>query len=509
MILLAILDGYGISADDHKNAILHAKKPFIDWAVNEFPSRTIFAHGEYVGLPKGQMGNSEVGHLNIGAGRCISPDLVVINNLIDNGNFFKNKVLLDLIGKVRVGGGRLHVMGLLSDGGIHSHLSHLAALLRMIADNGAVPVFLHAFLDGRDTEPRVADKFVLLAQELLDAHRNQYFRTVGGRSWGMDRDNNWEREKVHYDAIVAGIGAHHFASAAEAVKAAFARGETDEFIEPSVIDSPYGIDGRILDGDGVIQFNFRADRAIQMTRALTEKGFDHFDITGRPQMDMVTFTRYDEYLNVEVAFEGEMLHKTLAEVVTSAGMKVFKIAETEKWAHVTKFFNGGDADPFPGEDRKLIQSPIEVRPYYDKKPEMSALQIASELETRIAGSVYELIVANFANPDMVGHTGVFEATIKAVETVDACLKRVYNAVSKVDGILIVIGDHGNAEQKQDSHGDPATKHTINPVPFILFKKDVRLRQDEGALRDVAPTILQLMSLEQPVEMTGKSLILKK
>jgi 2,3-bisphosphoglycerate-independent phosphoglycerate mutase len=509
MILLAILDGYGITPEDKENAILHAQKPFIDLMMRNFPWRTIFAHGEYVGLPKGQMGNSEVGHLNIGSGRRIRPDLVVINDLIQNGKFFQNEVLLDLINKIKARKGRIHVMGLLSDGGIHSHISHLEALMKMISDHGEVPAFLHAFTDGRDTEPKVADKFVHQAQSTLDSHSNQYFRTVGGRSWGMDRDNNWEREKVHYDAMVKGVSEYHFQTAIQAVEAGFARNETDEYIMPSIIDLPGNIDGKILDGDGVIHFNFRADRAIQITRALTDNGFDKFDITGRPEIDMVTFTRYDEYLNVQVAFEGEILHHTLTEVVTSAGMRVFKIAETEKWAHVTKFFNGGNIDPFPGEDRKLTQSPMDVRPHYDKKPEMSALEITSELETRIAGNEYNLIVVNFANPDMVGHSGIFPATIAAVETVDACLKRVYNAVVKVGGFMIVIGDHGNAEQKMDDHGDPATKHTTNPVPFILTKKDARLRQDEGSLEDVAPTVLELLNLQKPVEMTGRSLIMER
>jgi 2,3-bisphosphoglycerate-independent phosphoglycerate mutase len=509
MIVLVIIDGFGVSRDDMKNAVLHAKKPFMDWVVSEgFPMRTIFAHGEYVGLPEGQMGNSEVGHLNIGGGRRIRPDLVIINGLIETGAFFHNPVLLELVRKVADRNGRLHLMGLLSDGGIHSHIRHLEALLKLIADNGSVATFLHGFLDGRDTEPKVADRFVAQTQAMLDSHENQFFRTVGGRSWGMDRDKNWAREEVHYNAIVRGRSDYYAETAEAAVTAAFDRGETDEFVMPSVVDLPDGIDGRVLDGDGAVHFNFRADRAIQMTRALTDEDFSGFDVTGRPRIDMVTFTRYDEYLNVEVAFEGECLHQTLTEIVTSAGLRVFKIAETEKWAHVTKFFNGGCIEPFPGEDRFLVQSPLEVRPFYDKKPEMSAPKIADELEKRIAQRMYDLIVVNFANADMVGHTGNFDATVAAVEAVDRCLKRVYDAVVKAGGTMIVTGDHGNAEQKVDEHGNPETKHTTNPVPFFIMDKSLKLRQDEGALSDIAPTILELMGLPKPEVMTGTSLVLK-
>jgi 2,3-bisphosphoglycerate-independent phosphoglycerate mutase len=507
MIVLVIVDGFGVTCVDHKNAVMHARKPFLDWVSANFPGRTIFAHGEYVGLPKGQMGNSEVGHLNIGGGRSIRPDLVVINDLIENGKFFDNPVLLDFVAKVMKRGGRLHVMGLLSDGGIHSHIRHLEALLELIARNGQATTFLDAFLDGRDTEPKVADKFIEQARKMLDSHPNQFFRTIGGRSWGMDRDKNWLREKPHYDAIVRGESKFHYGSVIEAVSAAFDRGETDEFVTPSVIGMPAGLDGRILDGDGVIHFNFRADRAVQMTQALIDERFSAFDISGRPKIDMVTFTRYDEYLDAEVAFEGDILHKTLTEVVTSAHGRVFKIAETEKWAHVTKFFNGGAMEPFPGEDRVLVQSPLEVRPFYDRKPQMSAPEIADKLTDRIRQKIDSLVVVNFANLDMVGHTGNYEATMTAVETVDSCLKQVYNAVVEAGGTMIITGDHGNAEEKADDHGNPATKHTVNPVPFYVLDSSRKLRTDGGALKDIAPTILQLMGLPQPDEMTGISLLI--
>lgn len=507
MILLAVLDGWGINpGNERKNAISEADTPFMDWVDREFPGREIFAHGEHVGLPSGQMGNSEVGHLNIGGGRKIRPDLVVINDLIESGGFFRNPALLGLIEKVRERKGRIHIMGLLSDGGIHSHINHLEALLKMIDDNGSVTTFLHAYLDGRDTEPDVADKFVRQAQDMLDGHADQYFRTVGGRSWGMDRDKNWGREKVHYDAIVKGEAEYQALSALEAVEKAFERGETDEFVTPTVIDLPDEMDGRVLDGDGIIHFNFRADRAIQMTRALTEEGFDEFDVSGRPEIDMVTFAKYDEYLNVEVAFEGEILRDTLTEVLSKEGKKVLKIAETEKWAHVTKFFNGGDMEPFENEDRILVQSPLDVRPHYDKKPEMSACEIADRLIERINGGDYDLIVVNFANPDMVGHTGVFEAGVKAVETVDKCVKRVYEAVKESEGLMIVTADHGNAEEMTDSEGHPATKHSKNPVPFYILNKDMELREGEGAIRDIAPTILDLMGIDKPDAMTGISLL---
>ncbi len=508
MIVLVILDGWGLAGDEHKNAILEANPPFMNRVAREFPGRSIFAHGEYVGLPEGQMGNSEVGHLNIGGGRKIRPDLVVINDRIEDGRFFGNKALLELVENVRKRSGRMHLMGLLSDGGIHSHIRHLEALLKLIDDNGPVPTFLHAYLDGRDTEPAVADKFVKPAQEMLDRHREMYFATVGGRSWGMDRDKNWPRVEAHYRAIVRRDASRRAVTALDAVEAAKAAGETDEFVTPTIIDLPDGLDGRVLDGDGVIHFNFRADRAIQMTRALVEQDFAEFDVSGRPRIDMVTFTMYSEYLHVPVAFESDILHDTLTEVVSRAGMKVFKISETEKWAHVTKFFNGGEMEPFAGEDRFLVQSPLDVRPHYDKKPEMSAFKIADELTARIAGGEYDLIVANFANPDMVGHTGVLDAAIKAIQTVDKCVERVYEAVARAGGTMLVTADHGNAEVMTDDKGEPATKHTNDPVPFFILDKKVRLRQDEGALCDIAPTILEMLGLPQPKAMTGRSLLAK-
>jgi len=506
MILLAILDGYGISGTEHKNAVIAADTPFLDRAMSEFPHRQIFAHGEYVGLPKGQMGNSEVGHLNIGAGRKIRPDLVVINDMIRSGEFFSNRVLVEFVKKVADRGGRIHLMGLLSDGGIHSHILHLEALLKLINDNGAATTFLHAYLDGRDTEPKVADVFIRQAQEFLDGNVNQYFATIGGRSWGMDRDKNWERIKRHYDAIVHGFSDFHSPNALKAIEDAFKRDETDEFVSPVVIDLPDGTDGTVMDGDGVIHFNFRADRAIQMTGALTDTEFSEFETGNRPDIDMVTFTMYDEYLDVGVAFEHEILHDTLTEVVTRSGMKVFKIAETEKWAHVTKFFNGGEFEPFDGEDRFLVQSPLDVRPYYDKKPEMSACEIADEICRRLEETEYDLVIVNFANPDMVGHTGVFEAAVTAIETVDKCAERVYETVKRRDGIMIITADHGNAEEMTDDSGQPATKHSTNPVPFVVMDSSYKLRDGDGALMDIAPTVLHLLGLEIPVAMTGKSLV---
>jgi len=506
MILLAIMDGFGLAPESNKNAIRTADTPFIDRIFREYPGRSIFAHGEYVGLPEGQMGNSEVGHLNIGGGRRIRPDLVVINDQIENGDFYKNPVLVDLVNKVKARNGRLHLMGLLSDGGIHSHINHLAALLKLIDDTGPVQTFLHAYLDGRDTEPAVADKFIRQAQDLLDSHDNMYFATIGGRSWGMDRDNNWPRIEKHWRAIVLRDADESGPAALDGVIKAFDKGETDEFVTPTVIELPDGVDGRVLDGDGVIHFNFRADRAIQMTAALTQKGFSEFNVGDAPGIDMVTFTAYDENLDVKVAFEGEILHDTLVDVVTRNGGKVFKIAETEKWAHVTKFFNGGVKDAFPGEDRILVQSPLEVRPYYNKKPEMSACEIADKLVEKIAERKYDLIIVNFANPDMVGHTGVFEAAVKAVETLDRCIERVFNAVHDAGGTMIVTADHGNAEEMLDEHGNPATKHTTNPVPFYILDKNVVLRQDEGALEDIAPTVLELMNISKPDAMTGRSLL---
>ncbi len=507
MILLAIMDGWGLAGSNHRNAILEADPEFINRVAREFPGRPIFAHGEYVGLPQKQMGNSEVGHLNIGGGRKIRPDLVIINNLIENGGFFRNEVLLAFVKKVKDRGGRLHLMGLLSDGGIHSHINHLDALLKLIDDNGPVTAFLHPYLDGRDTEPKVADVFIRQVQAMLDSHPDMYFGTIGGRSWGMDRDKNWPRVETHYRAIVKRESPFHAPMAIEAVEAAFNRNETDEFVTPAIIDLPDGVDGRVLDGDGIIHFNFRADRAIQMTRALTDENFTEFDIPDQPEVDMVAFTLYEEYLNMDVAFVGEILHDTLVEVVTGAGMRVMKIAETEKWAHVTKFFNGGIMEPFPGEDRHLVQSPLDVRPHYDKKPEMSAYEIVGEVTERIKSGNYDLIVLNFANADMVGHTGNFDAAVKAIQTVDICVRRVYEAVRDAGGTMIITADHGNAEEMTDNNGKPATKHTTNPVPFFILDSAVELRKDEGALCDIAPTILHMMDLPKPDAMTGRSLII--
>ena len=504
MIFLAILDGFGLAGDPDRNAIVAADTPFFDRAWREFPGREIFAHGEYVGLPKGQMGNSEVGHLNIGGGRRIRPDLVVINDQIESGEFFKNPVLLELVKNIKARNGRIHLIGLLSDGGIHSHIDHLPPLLKLINENGPVTVFLHAFLDGRDTEPRVADRYIRQAQEMLVSYDCMYFSTIGGRSWGMDRDKNWPRIEKHYTAIVRGIGEAEAPDVLTGILNAFNRGETDEFVVPTVLGLPEGVTGKVLDGDGIIHFNFRADRALQTVKALTDRDFNEFDISGRPEIDMVTFTMYDEYLNVEVAFEGEILDETLTEVVTRAGKKVFKITETEKWAHVTKFFNGGVMKPFDGEDRMLVQSPMDVRPHYDKKPEMSANEVTEKVLEKLRN--YDLVVLNFANADMVGHSGVFDAAVRAVETVDGCLGRIYEHVRSISGILIITADHGNADIMKDEDGEPYTKHTTSPVPFIIMDKEIKLRGGEGSLQDIAPTILYLMGIKKPDKMTGTSLV---
>ncbi len=505
MIILVILDGYGIAEKCEFNAVTSADTPFLDSIRSEYPSRTIFAHGEYVGLPKGQMGNSEVGHLNIGGGRTIRPDLVVINDQIESGKFFKNGPLLDLVSKTGSRGGRIHLMGLLSDGGIHSHINHLEALLRLINENGDMDVFIHPYLDGRDTEPKVADKFIDMTSRIIAPLPSTYIATLGGRSWGMDRDNNWERIKVHYDAIVHGVSDFHSDSAEAAIDEAFGRGETDEFISPTIVDLPGELDGKIRDGDGVIHFNFRADRGIQMTDALSQTGFEKFDTGTRPQIDMVTFTHYSEYQEAGIAFDGDILHDTLTEVVCDAGRTVFKIAETEKWAHVTRFFNGGSTEPLSCEERLLVQSPLDVRPFYDKKPQMSAGEITDEIINRCSG--FDLVIVNYANCDMVGHTGNFDAAIEAVETVDRCLKRLHDAFNNETDTIIVIADHGNADQMVDSNGEPHTKHTTNTVPFYIIDRRAKLREGEGSLKDVAPTILYLMGIDKPELMTGTSLVL--
>jgi 2,3-bisphosphoglycerate-independent phosphoglycerate mutase len=450
------------------------------------------------------MGNSEVGHLNIGAGRVVYQDLTRISLSIENGEFFQNAELLKVMQGVVDGDGKLHLMGLLSDGGVHSHNTHLYALVEMARQVGVKQVCIHAFMDGRDTPPKSgADYLAQLEEQLRDIGLGQV-ATVIGRYWAMDRDNRWDRVERAYLAMTQAAGAC-FSNTAEAIADAYAKEQTDEFVEPRIIAG--GAACTVDDGDGMVFFNFRADRAREITRAFTAPAFDGFSRKKLPKLSgYVCLTEYDATFGLPIAFPPETYPELLGEVVARAGRKQLRIAETEKYAHVTFFFNGGKEEPFEGEDRVLIPSPKEVATY-DLKPEMSAPAVTDAMLERVASGQYDLIILNFANPDMVGHTGVESAAVRAMETVDTCVGRVVEAVLSVGGSLLITADHGNCEQMTDAKGAPHTAHTSNPVPVILIDPDlaaVSLR--DGILADLAPTLLQMMGLPQPAAMTSRSLL---
>ncbi|MGI5937028.1 MAG: 2,3-bisphosphoglycerate-independent phosphoglycerate mutase [Oscillospiraceae bacterium] len=499
---LIILDGYGLGPPEPGNAIWSAKTPELDRLITENPHTILSASEEDVGLPSGQMGNSEVGHTNIGAGRVVFQDLPRISKAISDGSFFENKAYVAAMNACRSGGNSLHLMGLLSDGGVHSHNSHLYALLEMAKARGLAKVYVHAFLDGRDMGPTTGLDYVRDCVEACNRIGVGKIATVMGRYYGMDRDRRWERVELAYAAMVYGEGETE-PDPVQAVKNSYDRGVTDEFVKPVLCD-PVGI---IKPNDSVIFFNFRPDRAREITGALTDPDFDGFERkTGCLPLHFVCTTQYDETMKgVSVAFPPEEIRGTLGEYVSRLGLKQLRIAETEKYAHVTFFFNGGDEKVFPGEDRVLIPSPKQY-PTYDLIPEMSAYAVAEEAVKRIESGKYDLIVLNFANCDMVGHTGVREAAIKAVEAVDECVGRVVRAVSEKGGISLITSDHGNADRMYDATGNPDTAHTTNPVPLIIVGADVQLKP--GRLADLAPTILDLMGLEKPPEMTGESLIVR-
>jgi len=494
---LIILDGFGLSESVRGNAIAHAKTPNIDNLREKYPTCTLQASGEAVGLPEGQMGNSEVGHLNIGAGRIVYQDLTRISKAISDKTLFRNPVLKKAIEHVKTHGSCLHLMGLVSDGGVHSHLSHLLALLELASANG-VRTVVHAFLDGRDVPPKSALKYV----NAVEGYRGYRIGTVMGRYYAMDRDNRWERIELAYRALVSreGISAE---SAAGAVSNAYKRGETDEFVLPTVI-SDAGDRVQISDGDSVIFFNFRPDRARQITRAFTdeESDFRHFKRRKLDNLYFVCMTEYDSLIDADVAYAPEEIRNTFGEVLSKQGLRQLRIAETEKYAHVTFFFNGGVETPEPGEDRCLIPSPKVAT--YDLLPEMSAYEVTDAVIERIGS--YDVIILNYANCDMVGHTGIFEAAVKAVETVDTCVGRVIDAVQKSAGSAIITADHGNAEEMVGEDGTPHTAHTTNPVPLILVTDQVVDVRD-GKLADIAPTMLEMLGLPKPSEMTGESVMM--
>jgi len=506
-LLLMILDGWGLNPEKDHNAVATAATPNMTRLCAEYPYTEIDGSGLAVGLPRGQMGNSEVGHMNIGAGRVVYQDLTRISKSIEDGDFFENPVFLECLEKVKQGSGRLHLSGLLSDGGVHSHETHLYALIELAKRQGIRDIFVHCLMDGRDTPPQSgADYLDRLEQEMARIGAGQ-IATVIGRYYAMDRDNRWERVERAYAAIVKGEG-KKFPSAAEAISASYALGETDEFVDPSVIVHNGVPVGRLCDGDGFIFFNFRSDRAREITRAFTDPEFTGFQRKPWPQLSSyVCMTTYDETFGLPVAFTSQELKNILAEVLGNAGKTQLRIAETEKYAHVTFFFNGGNEVPFPGEDRVLIPSPKEV-PTYDLKPEMSAYLVTDELLKRLDEDKYDVVMLNFANADMVGHTGIMEAAVKAVEAVDACVGRLVEKVRSLGGTVLITADHGNAEMMQDEQGGPHTAHTCDIVPFVLVddaRKDVKLRQG-GILADLAPTMLDILGVPQPQEMTGKSLI---
>jgi len=505
-VALVILDGWGLAECTDTNAVCQAKTPVLDRLFADYPHATLNASGLDVGLPAGQMGNSEVGHMNIGAGRVIYQDLTRISKSIQDGDFFRNPALLDTMQRIAAAGGRLHLLGLLSDGGVHSHISHVEALVELARQQGLGEVFVHAFMDGRDTPPKGGAGYLRQLETELARIGLGTVATVTGRYYAMDRDNRWERVEKAYRALTEGQG-EQAESAAEAIAAAYREGQTDEFVIPRVICSNGQPLATIDDRDGIIFFNFRADRARELTRAFTLPDFDGFERRRHPALSAyLCMTEYDETFDLPVAFPSETYPQLLAEVLASAGKTQLRIAETEKYAHVTFFFNGGFEEPFPGEDRVLIPSPKEVATY-DLKPEMSAPGVTDEVVSRVASGAYDLIVLNYANPDMVGHTGVMSAAVQAMETVDSCLGRVVEAVLAAGGRLLVTADHGNCEKMQDASGEPHTAHTDDLVPLLLIDPERRgNRLRSGILADLAPTILDLLGLDQPAEMTGHSLI---
>ena len=504
-LLLIILDGWGIGNNPGEDAQEQANIPFYKNLLKEYPHAAIECSGEAVGLPEGQMGNSEVGHLNLGAGRIVYQDYARINKAIKESEFSRNTVLVNAMNAAVNNNGALHLPGLVSDGGVHSHINHLYALIDLALAEGVKKVFVHAFMDGRDTPPSSGIDYIKALESFLEDKPSAKIATVSGRYWAMDRDNRWDRVERAYRALVHGQG-RKVRSAEEAVEQSYKINETDEFIKPCVVCSDSGPIGRILDNDSVIFFNFRADRARELTAALTGRNFTGFEREKVPVLSScVTMTLYEEDFPFPAAFPPLKLNNILGEVLSRNNLKQLRIAETEKYAHVTYFFNGGEEKSFSGEDRCLIPSPKDV-PTYDLKPEMSAYAVTDELINRMDKIDYDFILLNFANPDMVGHTGIMEAAVKACEAIDKCLERIVGKVKTLGGLTIITADHGNCEKMYDN--DHAhTAHTTNPVPFILLKKGVRLR-DKGILADVAPTILELMGIEKPEEMTGESLIEK-
>ena len=508
--VLMILDGYGLNDKTEGNAVAEAKTPVMDDLMKKYPFVKGNASGMAVGLPEGQMGNSEVGHLNMGAGRIVYQELTRITKEIQDGDFYKNEALMAAMDNCKKNGSDLHLFGLLSDGGVHSHNTHMYALLEMAKRNGIENVYLHAFLDGRDTPPASGKDFVKEAMDKMEEIGVGQVATVMGRYYVMDRDNRWDRVELAYNALVLGEG-----ETAEcgicAVQNSYDKDETDEFVKPTVIVKDGKPLATVKENDSVVFYNFRPDRAREITRAFCDDAFDGFERkNGFFPTTFVVFTEYDVTIpNKTVAFHKVEITNTFGEFLAKNGLKQLRTAETEKYAHVTFFFNGGIEEPNEGEERLLVKSPKVAT--YDLQPEMSAYQVCDGLVDAIKSDKYDVIIVNFANPDMVGHTGIEDAAIKAVEAVDECVGKAVDALLEVDGQMFICADHGNAEQLVDYDTNaPFTAHTINPVPFIVvnYDEDYTLREG-GCLADIAPTLIEMMGLEQPAEMTGKSLLIKK
>jgi 2,3-bisphosphoglycerate-independent phosphoglycerate mutase len=505
-LALIILDGWGWREDKTANAIAAAEKPVWDSLLQKYAHTRISGSGRCVGLPDGQMGNSEVGHLNMGAGRIVHQDLTRIDLDIENGEFFQNKTLNDALLMAKEKGKAVHVMGLLSPGGVHSHEKHIHALIDFAARLNISTIYFHVFLDGRDTPPRSAGTSL----EALAAHCHKQkcgkIASIIGRYYAMDRDKRWDRVEKAYNLLTQGKADYHAATAIEGLELAYARNENDEFVQATAIHAENEKPAVIREGDTVIFMNFRADRAREITQSLTDPSFNEFTRTVWPRPGIfVCLAEYDSRFQLPVAYPPEPLHNILSECLSRLNLKQLRIAETEKYAHVTFFFNGGIEQPYPGEDRILIPSPKVAT--YDLQPEMSAPQLTERLVEEIRSRKYDVIVCNFANPDMVGHTGNFDATVKAIETIDKCLQKITNALAETGGEAIITADHGNAEMMFDfKTNQPHTAHTSDPVPFLYIGRKAEIVKKDGKLSDIAPTMLYLLGLSQPEEMTGKTLV---
>ena len=506
--MLMILDGFGDNKNTDGNAIKLAKTPNIDKLMKKYPNTDIFTSGLHVGLPEGQMGNSEVGHTNIGAGRIVYQELTRITKAIEEGDFFSNPEFIAAIENCKKHNSKLHILGLVSDGGVHSHNRHLYGLLEMAKRRDFEDVYVHCFLDGRDTPPASAETYVAELQEKMKEKGVGKIASLSGRFYAMDRDKRWQRVQKCYDALVNGEG-EKAGDPIKAIEDSYQKEVFDEFVVPTVICNGNEPVAKIEENDSVIFFNFRPDRAREITRAIVDPEFDGFE-TKKMNLYYVCFTSYDETMpNVHIAFKKEPLKNTFGEVVSEAGLTQLRIAETEKYAHVTFFFNGGEEKQYPGEDRILVPSPkVET---YDMKPEMSAYEVTDKVCEALENDKYDVVILNFANTDMVGHTGSLQAAIKAVEAVDECVGKIVKIIEEKQGNLLITADHGNAEQMIDyKTGEPHTAHTTNPVPIILVtaNKEYKLKEN-GKLADLAPTMLDLMGIKQPEEMTGESLLIRE